>query len=177
MPTVGELDAVSETQATEMLRSCCGSSRWVAQMVSRRPFGTHDALLATADALWRGLSPADWQEAFRHHPRIGDQRRAPAQTEQGAIWSNREQAGVRHADATVRQMLAAVNQEFEERFGWIYIVNASGKTADQLLTLARQRMENGPDTELRVAAGEHEQIMLNRLDKLVSDTDPGGSVS
>ncbi len=177
MPTVNALDALSGTQATEMLRSCCGSSRWVAAMVSRRPFGTRDALLATADALWRDLSPADWQEAFRHHPRIGEQRRAAEQTEQGAAWSNREQAGVQHADATVRQMLAAVNLEYEARFGWIYIVNASGKTADQLLTLARQRMGNSSETELRIAAGEHEQIMLNRLDKLLSDTAPGGSAS
>ena len=134
-------------------------------------------MLSTADALWRDLSPADWQEAFRHHPRIGEHRPAANHTEQAAVWSNREQAGVQHADAAVRQALAAVNQEYEARFGWIYIVNAAAKTADQLLTLARQRMANSPESELRVAAGEHEQIMRNRLDKLLGDTGPGGSAS
>ena len=174
MPTVAELDACSAAQAAEMLRSCCGSSRWVSAMVARRPFGTRDAVLSTADVLWRGLTAADWQEAFRHHPRLGEPRRAPGQTDRAQAWSAREQASVQHADAAARQMLVAVNKEYEERFGWIYIVHATGKSADQLLMFAQQRMANSPDIELHVAASEHEQIMLNRLDKLLADVRPGG---
>jgi 2-oxo-4-hydroxy-4-carboxy-5-ureidoimidazoline decarboxylase len=176
MPTVIELDTLSEAQAAELLRSCCGSSRWVSAMVSRRPFGNRDAVLSTADALWRGLTPQDWQEAFRHHPRIGEQRSAAEQSERAQGWSAREQAGVQRADATTRQQLAEMNRGYEEQFGWTYIVNATGKSADQMLLLARQRMTNAPDVELRVAASEHEQIMLNRLVKLLVDDRQGGSV-
>jgi len=175
MPTVPELDSLSAVQASEMFRSCCGSSRWVAAMVARRPFGTRDEVLVAADATWRALRPADWQEAFRHHPRIGEQQSPAEQTERAQLWSAGEQAGVRHADAATRQRLADINREYELRFGWTYIVNAAGKTADEMLALARQRMTNSPDAELRIAASEHEQIMLNRLDKLLVDPAHGGS--
>jgi len=174
MPSVAELDAVSPVQAAEMLRSCCGASRWVSAMVARRPFGSLDAVLATAHAVWRTLTPADWQEAFRHHPRIGEKVSARPQTERAQGWSAREQAGVRYADAATREALAQMNREYELHFGWTYIVNATGKSAEQMLTLARQRLTNSPEAELGVAAGEHEQIMLHRLDKLLLDERHGG---
>jgi OHCU decarboxylase len=174
MATVVELDAVPSEQAAEMLQSCCGSSRWVSAMVARRPFGTRDAVLSAADALWRGLTPADWQEAFRHHPRIGEQRPASGQTDRSRAWSTHEQGGIRHTDIAALEALAAVNREYEQRFGWIYIVNAEGRSADEMLALARQRMTNSPETEVQVAASEHEQIMLNRLQKLLVDDRPGG---
>lgn len=177
MPAVAELDTVASEQAAEMFRSCCGSPRWVAAMVARRPFGTRDAVLSTAAVLWRALSPADWQEAFRHHPRIGEHRAAAERPKRARAWSIDEQAGVRHTDASALQALATVNQEYEQRFGWIYIVNAAGLSADQLLLLARQRLMNSPETELHIAAGEHAQIMLNRLAHLLADDRPGGSAS
>ena len=177
MPSAAELDAMTAVQAAEQLRSCCGASRWVAAMVSRRPFETPEAVLSAAGTLWRGLSPADWEEAFRHHPRIGDQRRTAIQTARGHAWSAVEQAGVGHADDDVRQMLTAMNEDYERRFGFVYIVNATGKSADEMLLLARQRMTNSPEAELRIAASEHEQIMMHRLGRLLDDDRPGRSTT
>ena len=167
MLDVHELDTIPEAQAAELLRACCGASRWVSAMVARRPFGTRDAVLLAADLVWRSLGPADWHEAFRHHPRIGARASALEQPGPGAEWSENEQAGVRRADDGVRRRLAAVNREYEQRFGYIYIVNATGKSAEAMLQLARRRLANRPEVELHIAAAEQEQIMLNRIEKLL----------
>jgi 2-oxo-4-hydroxy-4-carboxy-5-ureidoimidazoline decarboxylase len=175
MPTVAQLNAMTEVQSSDLLRACCGASRWVGAMVRHRPFGNREDVLAAAGRLWRALTPADWEEAFRHHPRIGDSHRIAVQDERAHTWSKLEQAGVGNSDADVRKMLAAVNEEYERRFGFVYIVNATGKTADEMLLAARTRMTNSPDAELCIAASEHEQIMLNRLNKLFDDDHPARS--
>jgi len=109
-------------------------------------------------------------EAFDHHPRIGEKKAAVAQDAAGAAWSKEEQAKVAGADDRIRGELARVNEEYERRFGYIYIVCASGKGADELLSIARGRLDNDPETELRVAAGEQRKIMQLRLAKLLETT-------
>jgi 2-oxo-4-hydroxy-4-carboxy-5-ureidoimidazoline decarboxylase len=137
-------------------------------MVARRPFGSLPALLAAAEASWLGLASADWQEAFAHHPRIGERHAAATPTPQSEQWSATEQAGMAAADAGLRAELAELNREYERRFGYIYIVAAAGRSATELRDLARQRLQNSPETELRVAAREHLTITRQRLEKLLA---------
>ena len=166
---VAELDELPSAQAAELLRACCGSARWVAGMVARRPFHTLDAVLAEADDLWWSLEPDDWREAFEHHPRIGERASATPQDARGAAWSAGEQAGAERASADVRDELAAANREYERRFGHIYVVCATGKGAEEMLAIARARLANDPETELRVAAEEQRKITRLRLEKLLAD--------
>lgn len=139
------------------LRRVCGSPEWVRQMMAARPLG--DAF-AEAVRIWDRLGASDWREAFAAHPRIGEKK--------GDAWSSREQSGTANAANETLEALAEVNREYEKRFGHIYIVCASGRSAEEMLQLARERMNNDPETELRVAAGEQRKIMLLRLGKLVA---------
>ena len=156
------LDAMPESQAMELLRVSCGSSRWVSAMVARRPFGSHEAALDAADDIWSSLSGDDWREAFAHHPRIGEQTKNSV--------AAKEQSGVSGAANEVRQALAEANRDYEQRFGYIYIVCATGKTAEEMLAIAKDRLKNDPDTELKVAAEEQRKITRLRLQKLLEET-------
>ena len=158
-----------ESSAAEMLADCCGSSRWVSEMIAARPFGSIEAVFSAADRIWSSLSASDWVEAFEHHPRIGERTGAIPQGERGAAWSSREQAGIESAGDDVRKELAAVNQEYEQRFGYIYIVCATGKTSGEMLALARKRLRNAAGAEVRVAAEEQRKITRLRLQKLLED--------
>ena len=169
--TVAELDAMSPDRAAQLLADCCGSSAWVSAMVARRPFASVERVLTAADDTWRSLGPDDWREAFAHHPRIGERRSAAAQSERGAAWAAGEQSSVNDAAHRTREALAAANREYERRFGYIYIVCATGKTADELLTTVTERLRNDPETELRVAAEEQRKITKLRLQKLLGQGD------
>jgi OHCU decarboxylase len=166
---VAELDELPSAQAAELLRACCGAARWVAGMVARRPFHTLDAVLDEADDLWWSLGPDDWLEAFAHHPRVGEGGAATPQDARGAAWSAGEQAGAHDAGADVRAELAAANREYERRFGHIYIVCAMGKSAEEMLAIARTRLANDAEVEVRVAAEEQRKITRLRLEKLLTD--------
>jgi len=162
-------DQSQPERAAELLRACCGSSGWVAGMMARRPFGTLPNVLAAADDVWWSLDRGDWLEAFAQHPRIGERQGAVAQDARGAAWSAGEQSGVRDAAGDVRAELAASNRAYEERFGYIYVVCATGKSAEELLALARSRLRNDPHAELRVAAEEQRKITRLRLEKLFTE--------
>lgn len=141
----------------EQLTWCCGSSRWVDCMMTRQPFGTGKEAITAGDECWKNLGPTDWLEAFAHHPRIGDR-------VSGAEAS--EQAGAQSAEQSTKNQLVEVNREYENRFGHIYIVCATGKSAEEMLTIARGRLTHDPDIELEVAAEELRKIMHLRLEKL-----------
>jgi OHCU decarboxylase len=168
--TLAALNAMPADSAAELFRSCCGASRWVSAMVAARPYTSCDTLLYAADEFWSRLGPDDWHEAFSHHPRIGEHVTAVQQNERAASWSAGEQAGVADAAAKVQEQLAAANRAYEDRFGHIYIVCASGKTADELLAIAHQRLHNEPDAELRIAVAEQHAITRLRLGKLFTET-------
>lgn len=161
------LDDLSEAEASAALRLCCGSHRWVDAMLIARPFGTALRARDQADRVWNGLSREDWLEAFNHHPRIGENKAAIAQDARGAALSSQEQSRVADANDSIRQQLARINAEYERRFGYIYIVCASGRAAEELLANAQTRMGNDPETELRGAAEEQRKIMQLRLSKLL----------
>jgi allantoicase len=145
--------------AQTALAMCCGSSRWAESVAAKRPFADWDELILAADNTWNTLDPQDWLEAFRAHPRIGE--RATSR------WSAQEQSGTQTASTETMNALSAGNRDYEEKFGHIFLISASGKSADDILGNLRQRLGNDPETELRAAADEQRKITALRLEKLV----------
>jgi 2-oxo-4-hydroxy-4-carboxy-5-ureidoimidazoline decarboxylase len=160
------INAAPEADARAALLRCCGSRRWADAMLARRPFASPVDLLAAADECFAALGRDDWLEAFAAHPRIGDLDGLRQKFAATADWSAKEQAGVAGAAEQVLRDLAAGNQEYEDRFGHIFIVCATGKTAAEMLALLRERLPNPPDAELHIAAAEQAKITRLRLEKL-----------
>jgi len=165
------LDAQPVDGARRALHRCCGSRRWVDAMLERRPFGTDAALFAAADKIWKRASPTDVREAISHHPEIGADldalRRRIAET---ATWSEGEQSGMDGADEDTIIALRDCNLRYRERFGHVFVVCATGKSAGEMLAILRRRLANDPQTELDIAAGEQAAIMRIRLGKLAEET-------
>ncbi len=161
------LNSLSDAEARERLTRCCGASRWVEGMLRARPFATASALFEQADATWGGLRRSDYLEAFRHHPEIGENldelRKKFANT---AELSLGEQAGAATASEATLLALRRGNQAYRERFGYSFIVCASGKSAEQMLALLEQRLPNSAESELAVAAAEQAKITRLRLEKI-----------
>jgi allantoicase len=153
------LDTATDSRARDLLTHCCGSSRWVDGMLARRPFDRFDVLVATADEIWWGLDPGDWREAFAAHPRIGD-RSGPQHT-------RREQSGTAGADPAVLDALAEGNRRYEQRFDHVFLVDAAGRSADDMLDELQARIDNEPDAELEVAAEQQRRITRRRLDAMM----------
>jgi 2-oxo-4-hydroxy-4-carboxy-5-ureidoimidazoline decarboxylase len=166
-PTLARLNALPPEEAAEQLRACCGSSRWVAAMLARRPFRSAADLLAAADEAWRATGPEDWDEAFAHHPRIGERHAATPVSATARAWSAEEQGSARAADSAARAALAEANEAYERRFGRIYIVCAAGRTADEMLADIALRMKNDPERERAIAVEEQRKITGLRLEALV----------
>lgn len=158
-----EIDGASPEAAQELLARACGSSRWVARMVQRRPFRGQSRLLSAARIEWLGLGEADWLEAFAHHPRIGDRAALAARFPATHDLSAKEQSALGAAHEDVLTALAEGNEAYFERFGFIFIVSAAGKSAEEMLQLLRDRLSNDRATELRCAAEEQAKITALRL--------------
>ena len=159
-------ELTAHSAETEFLK-CCGSTRWARAMTEARPFTGNDALFARADDVWWSLSAEDWLEAFRAHPKIGEKKAATAQAEQAQSWSSQEQSGVASASSQAKDELARLNREYEARFGFIFIVCASGKSSEEMLAILNSRIGNDRETELRIAAEEQRKITRLRLEKLL----------
>lgn len=165
---IGKLNRLTPEEACAALLACCGSQRWASEVAALRPFWDVGQLLNIGGRVWRELPQEDWLEAFRAHPKIGERQ---AQHDTGAearAWSEGEQSGAREASDDTRAALAEANREYEERFSFIFIVCATGKTADEMLGLLRGRLNNERETELRVAAGEQWRITELRLRKFLN---------
>jgi len=160
------LNSWSEHDARERFHRCCGSSRWSDIMARARPYESEAALIATAEIAWTGLSEGDWLEAFAAHPKIGDTAALKARFAATAVWSANEQAGVGGAAESTLTELAELNDRYESRFGYIFIVCATGKTAGEMLAIVRERLHNSPDEEIRIAAAEQWKITRIRLEKI-----------
>jgi 2-oxo-4-hydroxy-4-carboxy-5-ureidoimidazoline decarboxylase len=169
MPGLAELNALDTAAASAALHRCCGATRWVDAMLAARPFANAAALYAAGERAWAALGPDDWRAAFAHHPRIGARLPQPGDgaSTPATAWSKQEQRGVESASAEVRAALARGNVEYEKRFGWVFLICATGKSADEMLAELRARLDNDAATELRVAAAEHAKIMRLRLEKLL----------
>jgi len=147
--------------AADAILPCNGSRAWAEQLAALRPFDSPFALTCTADIIWRSLPENAWQQAFDSHPRIGEHH-AKSATATSLQWSAGEQSAV---DAQAKAALAAANRAYEEKFGRIFIVCATGKSAAEMLAILNQRMSNDPATELREAAEQQRQITQIRLRK------------
>lgn len=164
-----QFNALTYDEAFKDLQRCCGARRWATLMTARRPFRTVDDVFAAADQVWAGCTRDDVLEAFRHHPKIGDAASLRSRFATTQKWAEGEQAGVRAAAEEVLKRLAAGNEAYEQKFGYIFIVCATGKTAEEMLALLEERMRNQPAAELKVAAGEQAKITRIRLGKLLQE--------
>jgi OHCU decarboxylase len=157
--TLDQLNALSTDAASRELERCCGSRRWAAAMADRRPFPDVEELYRAAEDVWWSLDEQDWLEAFSHHPRIG---------QRAAGWARDEQAGVATAPRETMTSLAALNSEYERKFGHVFLIYATGRSAEDMLSELRRRIGNDPHAELRNAAAEQARITRLRLEKMLS---------
>jgi 2-oxo-4-hydroxy-4-carboxy-5-ureidoimidazoline decarboxylase len=165
LSSVIELDRATVAGATAALRPCCASTRWVSQLVAARPYRTLDALSRASDAAIAALDWPDIEEALAAHPRLGDR---PAGAEREAAWSRQEQAGTSQAGPGAQAALRSANAAYEERFGHVFLICATGlRTSDMLIAL-HERMGHDPDTERGTVREELGKIAALRLAKAFS---------
>jgi OHCU decarboxylase len=165
--TLAEFNALPPAKAQAVLLDCCGCARWASGMNAHRPFADLEALLTAADSHWQDLKREDWLEAFSHHSQIGQ--KAASGSESHRRWSEGEQAGARVVTEDVKTRLALGNRAYQDKFGHIFMVCATGKSAAEMLALLEQRLQNDPAQELRVAAEQQRQISRLRLQKLFAE--------
>jgi OHCU decarboxylase len=162
--TLAEFNALPASDAESLLMDCCGSTRWAATLASRRPYESAGALHKAADSVWWKLTREDWLEAFSHHPQIGNKPESGSESAQR--WAEGEQSGAHAASDDLKTRLARANRAYFEKFGHIYIVCATGKSAEGMLAILNQRLQNDLAIELSVAAEQQRLITRIRLDKL-----------
>lgn len=169
--TVAEFDHLDTAEKKALLHSCCGSDTWVNNMLAALPAEDLVDLLEIAEEQWYLCHEPDWQEAFSHHPQIGDIETLKEKFAATASWTEEEQASVKEASEQTLQQLANDNQAYKERFGYIFIVCATGKSADAMLQLLQQRLYNNPEVEIQIAMEEQLKITKLRLEKLFGITE------
>jgi 2-oxo-4-hydroxy-4-carboxy-5-ureidoimidazoline decarboxylase len=153
-----EFNCAGAEEARQILLKCCGSARWVNAMAASTPFQSADELFETAEKIWWSLNSADWLEAFSKHPKIGERKGLSA-------WSSDEQRGMDGAPDFVSASLAQKNVEYQEKFGWLFLICATGKSATEMLNEFERRLLSDPESELRTAAMEQAKITRLRLAK------------
>lgn len=168
--TISELNGLDPATLRETLRSCCGSTAWVHKMLAEFPVADTASLLEKAARTWQSCGPEDGLEAFSHHPKIGARTTEIPDQPAGraAKWSAAEQSGAATAPQKILQDLAAANKTYEEKFGYIYIVCATGKSANEMLGLLNDRLGNPPEKEIGIAMAEQAKITRIRLEKLLA---------
>ena len=163
-----ELNQGDSEQACIELLKCCGSSQWTEKMLAARPYNSVSHLLELEGQIWSDLGEVDYLEAFAAHPKIGASK-PPDNAKNTESWTSKEQAGMMSADEQTKLKLKTENQKYAEKFGYIFIVCATGKSASEMLEMLRIRLENSPETELEIAAGEQMKITNLRLNKMLRD--------
>jgi 2-oxo-4-hydroxy-4-carboxy-5-ureidoimidazoline decarboxylase len=165
--TLQVLNQAETEQAAQLLQQCCTSDSWIARVLEQRPFADADALRSAADTAWQHLDEADYLQAFEGHPKIGDVNSLKAKYADTKQLAAGEQASVNSANETVISALAAGNAAYEKKFGFIFIVCATGKSAGEMLALLQERLRNSREQELANAAEEQRKIFHLRLEKLL----------
>ncbi len=166
--TLEKLNDLKKPALAEALQKCCGSSAWVEKMLAGFPIADAETLMAEAKTKWYELSEIDWREAFAHHPKIGDVASLKEKFASTRQWAEGEQGAVKAASPATLEALAVGNAEYEQKFGYIFIVCATGKSAGEMLALLRARLPNAAAAEILIAAGEQEKITRLRLGKLLA---------
>ncbi len=162
-----QLNKLPTDEAVDALSRCCAATRWANEVAEHRPYASNAELFEAADDIWWKLDGDDWLEAFDGHPKIGDIDSLRKKYASSRSWSEGEQSGVEAASDDVLHRLAEANDEYEEKFGYIFIVCATGKSAAEMLDILEERLPNSPDDELPIAAAEQAKITRIRLEKLL----------
>lgn len=165
--TLTELNQLDRQTVAHHFRQCCVSDAWVEGMLNARPFDSTESLYNAADQIWSGLHNKDYLQAFEGHPKIGDVSSLRAKYADTKALAAGEQASVNQADDATVLALAEGNNAYEKRFGYIFIVCATGKSAAHMLDLLNARLTNEPDLEIQLAAAEQQKITRIRLEKLL----------
>jgi OHCU decarboxylase len=167
--TLEDINRLDKEAAKSELMKCCGSVTWASEMINCSPFISEEDLHNKATEIWYNeCSEKDWLEAFQNHPKIGDVKNLHEKFAATKHWAGSEQAAVQVADTTIIEELAKYNKEYEEKFGFIFIVCATGKTAEEMLDLLKNRINNSYEGELKIAMEEQNKITHIRLKKLLS---------
>lgn len=166
--SVNGFNRLPKEKAIKLLMDCCGSRNWAERMAKQRPFADKSEVFAAADKIWSGLAEKDWQEAFRHHPPIGGKRAKATQSATASRWSAKEQSAAQAASREMLEALTTENRGYAEKFGYVFLICAAGKSSEEILHALRRRMPNDPQTELRAAAEEQRKITRLRLEKLLA---------
>jgi len=162
-----DLNNLNEPNATTVFQGCCSANNWIKQMVAARPFADSQEMLEKALQIWQTMALGDILQAFDGHPRIGDVSSLKLKYQKTAASAKHEQAGMDDAEELVLEKMISLNDAYYKKFGYIFIVCASGKSADLMLTLLEQRLLNSEITELPIAAIEQGKIIDIRLNKLL----------
>jgi 2-oxo-4-hydroxy-4-carboxy-5-ureidoimidazoline decarboxylase len=165
--TVSELNLLSKADAKDAFERCCGSTNWVLGMVAGLPYESIEQVMAAAHACWSRCSVEDGLEAFKHHPKIGSIDALAAKFASTSKWASGEQASVKQASMDTIQALADGNNAYEAKFGYIFIVCATGKSAEEMLQILQSRLPHTPDEEIKIAMAEQMKITEIRLHKLL----------
>ncbi|MEP7146827.1 MAG: 2-oxo-4-hydroxy-4-carboxy-5-ureidoimidazoline decarboxylase [bacterium] len=167
MTDLQKLNELGKEDAAEIFSECCGTRLWINEMVDARPFNTNHHILESAEKIWKALDKKDWLEAFQHHPKIGDINSLKEKYSSSGELAKKEQSGVNIASVEVLQEMAKLNNEYEKKFGYIFIICATGKTADEMLSIIKNRIANDPCSEIMIAMEEQNKITKLRLEKLL----------
>jgi OHCU decarboxylase len=162
--TLDAWNKADETTAFDTMIACCGAKRWASAMVALRPIGSVAELSEAADRIWSTMKEVDWMEAFACHPRIGE-RKSPRAVAKSVAWSKQEQSSAANAAEDLLAEIAEGNARYEERYGFTYIVCATGKSTEEMLAILKRRLSSDREAELREAAEQQRQITQIRLGK------------
>jgi 2-oxo-4-hydroxy-4-carboxy-5-ureidoimidazoline decarboxylase len=167
--TIAEFDHLNNEKKREILQQCCGSSAWIEKMLTVLPAEDLIDLFEDAEEKWYECSEEDWKEAFSHHPKIGDINSLKERFASTADFAQDEQSSVKRAPEDVLHSLAEANSVYEKKFGYIFIVSAAGKSAEEMLGRLEERLHNTPEEEIKIAMEEQNKITRLRLEKLFID--------
>jgi 5-hydroxyisourate hydrolase/2-oxo-4-hydroxy-4-carboxy-5-ureidoimidazoline decarboxylase len=163
-----DFNRLTKSGAFQVLEKCCVSKSWINHMIENMPFESADSLLDKAANNWYNqCQESDWKEAFEGHPKIGDIESLKQKFSNTQTWANKEQASVAEASQSTLEDLAKANDEYVAKFGYIFIVSATGKSADEMLRIIKARLLNHPKDEIRIAMGEQHKITVIRLLKII----------
>ena len=166
--TLQELNNLRQDQFRMEISKCCGSSNWVDYMTEKLPFASEKKLLSEAESVWQNCMKEDWIEAFSYHPKIGDIENLEKKFASTSKWAEQEQGEMDNSNKEIVQQFARLNQQYENRYGYIFIVFATGKSAQEMMELLENRINNNPEDEIKIAAAEQNKITKLRLQKLLS---------
>ncbi len=162
--TISDFNNLTKEQAGEYLFACCSSQKFATLLMNHFPFDSEKKLVDAATNIWYNeCNETDWRASFRHHPKIGDVKSLREK------FAGKEQAGVAIATNETIEALAKANTDYESKFGFIFIVCATGKSADEMLSLLNNRLKNSVEEELNIAMGEQQKISIIRFKKLLPD--------